>query len=194
MKNIKLYDLHGSSALDNFSTLITPDEKYLYWNNGKFKNYALGDVVFWVNREKEVAYYSVVDSVEVLPTFENRKNYINDAGYSLYCVAEDEKRFPIFFRFKIKEKRNIPTDWNYVNLSTFSGHNMAVKIYEDNINEPDKKIEKIGDLIKIFNEGEASADLIDASSILYDLKNKHDLINKNKRNIWFVCQGLTYKR
>src|ERR1051325_5390525 len=41
MNKVKLYDIHGQSAIENYKTLITPDDKYFYWDNNNFKKYGI---------------------------------------------------------------------------------------------------------------------------------------------------------
>ena len=61
MENIKLYDIHGSSTIENYLTLITPDNKYFYWDSKRFIRNEIGDIVFWVNRTERVVLYTKID-------------------------------------------------------------------------------------------------------------------------------------
>jgi hypothetical protein len=172
MKKVKLYDIHGSSAIEHFDSLLTDDEKYFYWDSNRFKKYDVTDVVFWVNRSKNIALYSKVDSVGVDVSYKDGKNLISDQGYNVYAKSPDENRFEGFYRFKIIEKRIIPSDWNYSNPSPFDGQPMAIILLEEKVDDPYKKIEKINDLLDIFDGGEAFHTLEEAKSIL---KNMVDL-------------------
>ena len=154
MVNIKLYDIHGKSTIENFRTLITPDDKYFYWDSKKFTRNQIGDIVFWVNRTERVVLYSIIDSMEIRPSFRNGRNLINDLGYDVSATAKDATQFETFYRFKIIEKAPMPDGWNYSNPVPFNGQTMAIILYEPNVNEPDKKIEKINDLSPIFINNE----------------------------------------
>lgn len=154
MRNIKLYDIHGSSTIENYRTLITPDDKYFYWDSKRFTRNDIDDVVFWVNRTERVVLYTIIDSKEIRPSFSNGKNLINDLGYDVSATAQDATQFETFYRFKIIEKAPMPEGWNYSNLVPFNGQTMAIILYEPNINEPEKKIEKIKDLLPIFSKNE----------------------------------------
>jgi len=189
MNKIKLYDIHGISAEENFKTLLTSDEKYFYWDNGKFVNYTNGDIVFWINRSKKIALCTIVDSTNIKPLFKNGKNIISDQKYNVSAIAQSADRFEIFYRFKVIKKIDIPQNWNYTNTSTFRQQNMAIKLLEENINEPDKKIEKINDLEKLFSEGDAFNLLEEAKRFLSD---EAPMDSSKKRNVWFVCQGDSY--
>jgi len=158
---IKLYDIHGLSAIENYKTLITPDVKYFYWDSKRFKNYSIGDIVFWVNRAAKIALFTVLDQLNIPTTFNNGKISINDNGYSVSATAENSNQFESFYRFKIVEKVNIPENWNYSNLVPFNGQTMAIILYEPKFNEPEKKISKIQDLKVLFESKQEIVDVLD---------------------------------
>lgn len=167
MKNIKLYDIHGPSTIENYRTLITPDDKYFYWDSKRFTKNEIGDIVFWVNRTERVVLYTLIDSKGVRPSFSNGRNLINDLGYGVSARAQDATKFETFYRFKIVEKAQMPEGWNYSNIVPFNGQTMAINLYEPNINEPEKKIEKIRDLQPIFSNNEEVSDILnEALSLL----------------------------
>ncbi|WP_281298791.1 McrB family protein [Flavobacterium limnophilum] len=178
MMNIKLYDIHGSSTIENYKTLITSDAKYFYWDSKRFSKNEIGDIVFWVNRTERVVLYTVIDSKDVKPTFSNGKNLINDKGYNVSAAAQDATKFETFYRFKIIEKAQIPEGWNYLNLVPFNGQTMAIILYDSNVSEPEKKIEKIIDLKPIFlNNDEVTTILNQALDLL---KNHNSSVRKSK--------------
>jgi hypothetical protein len=107
MKNIKLYDIHGSSTIENYRTLITPDDKYFYWDSKRFTRNEIGDIVFWVNRTERVVLYTTIDSKEVRPSFSNGRNLINDLGYDVFATAQDATQFETFYRFRIMALRHL---------------------------------------------------------------------------------------
>jgi hypothetical protein len=166
MKNIKLYDIHGSSTIENYRTLITPDDKYFYWDSKRFTRNKIGDIVFWVNRTERVVLYTIIDSMEVLSSFSNGRNLINDLGYNVSATAQDATKFETFYRFKIIEKAPMPDGWNYSNLVPFNGQTMAIILYEPNIREPENRIEKIKDLQPIFSNNEEVNEILDEALAL----------------------------
>jgi hypothetical protein len=179
MKKIKLYDFHGQSAVSNFKTLITNDRKYFYWDFKRFKKYQKGDVVFWINRINRVAIYSEVDETEIIPEFSNGKNIISDLGYEVNANAKDEYQFEKFYRFKCIEVIEIPESWSYNKISPFDGQTMAIILYEEKANNVDKKIAKIDDLIRLFEQ------YPDARNILLKAKEelKKQTSKKKRKNI-----------
>jgi energy-coupling factor transporter ATP-binding protein EcfA2 len=172
MVNIKLYDIHGASTIEHYRTLITPDDKYFYWDSKRFTRNEIGDIVFWVNRTERVVLYTKIDSKEVQPSFKDGKNLINDQGYNVSATAQDATQFETFYRFKIIAKTLMPEGWNYSNLVPFNGQTMAIILYEPNINEPENKIEKINDLIPIFINNEEVTALLNESLLLINSNEK----------------------
>jgi 5-methylcytosine-specific restriction protein B len=175
MNNIKLYDIHGASTIENYRTLITPDDKYFYWDSKRFTRNEINDIVFWVNRTEKVVLYTRIDSKEVQPSFKDGRNLINDNGYNVSATAQDPSQFENFYRFKIIEKVQMPEGWNYSNLVPFNGQTMAIILYEPNFNEPEKKIEKINDLILVFKNNEDVTEILNETLTLLKgtkIKNK----------------------
>lgn len=196
MKNVKLYDIHGESAVENYLTLITPDKEYFYWDSYRFKKYSKDDIVFWVNRSAREALYTRLDSINIKPSFDNGKNLISDLGYNVFANAKDPTQFENFYRFKIIERVEIPKDWNYSNLVPFNGQTMAIILYEPNFTEPEKKIQKIEDLRRIFTRGNSYEELktymelLQASKIIPAIVTaiKHDTILSYINEAGFIHQ------
>jgi energy-coupling factor transporter ATP-binding protein EcfA2 len=178
MKNIKLYDIHGSSTIENYRTLITSDDKYFYWDSKRFTRNQIGDIVFWVNRTERVLLYTTIDSKDVRPSFNNGRNLINDLGYDVSATAQDATQFETFNRFKIIEKVPMPEGWNYSNLVPFNGQTMAIILYEPNVNEPEKKIEKIQDLLPFFSTNDEVTEILEEALSL--LQGNNTVTSKRK--------------
>jgi hypothetical protein len=118
--------------------------------------------------------------MEVLPSFSNGRNLINDLGYNVSATAQDATQFETFYRFKIIEKAPMPDGWNYSNLVPFNGQTMAIILYEPNVNEPEKKIEKIKDLQPIFSNNEEVSEILnEAISLLQGNKPSPRSSNKS---------------
>ena len=182
--NIKLYDIHGASTIENYRTLITPDDNYFYWDSKRFTRNDIGDIVFWVNRTEGVVLYTKIESKDVTPKFSNGKNLINDKGYSVSAAAQDANQFENFYRFKIVDKISMPEGWNYSNLVPFNGQTMAIILYEPKIKEPEKKIEKIIDLKAVFVDVEEPYNVLtNAESLLNNGNAKIKKSSKSKVEI-----------
>lgn len=154
MKNLKLYDVHGTRALENFNKLLTPDNNYLYWDGSRFINNGVGDLVFWINRYSKISLFTVIDSTKIDTKFEKNRVIIYNNNYDISASAEYSNRIKLFYRFKVLEKKVIPENWNYTNLSPFNLQTMSLILYEQNVKDASKKIEKINDLIKLYDSNE----------------------------------------
>ena len=151
MINIKLYDIHGSSALENYKTLISPDKKWFYWDNKQFKKYNNGDVVFWINRKLRIALYTVINNNSIKPDFRDGRNYISDNGYEVSAAAQNKEQFETFIKFEVREFKEIEPDWNYTDPSTFQNQLMAYILFENKVKDIEKRKSKLKDLALIFN-------------------------------------------
>jgi len=68
--------------------------------------------------------------------------------------------------------------WNYSNLVPFNGQTMAIILYEPNVNEPEKKIEKINDLIPVFSKNEEVTEVLNEALAL--LQGNRQAVKKQK--------------
>jgi len=184
MNSIKLYDIHGKSTINNYRTLITDDRKYFYWDSSRFIKNELGDFVFWVNRTEREILFTSIDHKNIIPEFKEGFTYIDDIGNHLKAEAKDQNTFEKFYRFKIIQLANIPEDWDYVNLVPFNGQTMAIILFEKKLTDIEKRIEKIIDLLKLFDKGsEANSVLEEALENLFVLnKSNKTSVNKGSTN------------
>lgn len=167
---IRLYDFHGESALKNAERLLSSNKEWFYWDDGNFKKYIKGDVVFWVNRSTRKAFFTVVDETSIKPVFEDGKNYIRENGIEVYAFAQNEDSYENFFRFKVVQIEEIPSDWNYTDPKVFQFQIMSFILFEQNIDELEKRISKIDDLLLLFTSGEANSVLTNAKELLKEEK------------------------
>ena len=165
---IKLYDFHGESALKNADRLLSSNREWFYWDDGNFKKYINGDIVFWVNRNTRKALFTTVDEVEIKPVYENGRNYIRENGIEVYAYAQSENSYENFFRFKVLQIVDIPIEWNYLDPKVFQNQRMSFILFENNISDIDKRISKIDDLLFLFTSGYANSILNNAKELLSD--------------------------
>jgi len=153
---IKLYDLHGETATNNFFSLLSPDQKYFYWDNKSFLRLTIGDYVFFMCRKHKKALLTIIEELNIIPIRKDGKNVINDLDYTLYDnYPKGDKEVP-FYRFKVIQVKDIPDGWNYTITETFSAQNMQLGLYEEGSSLNKKQLSKIKDLIKIFLDGTAN--------------------------------------
>lgn len=163
MKKVKIYEVKSGSA-ENALKLLSSDNKYFYWNNAKFLNNEIGDVVFIVNRNAKWAIYTEI-SEKNITTKQNRENKtssFNNLG-KLYTVNDPEGVYNIFLRFDIIQKKLIPNNWNW---SSQLGQAETYILVEEGKQGEINRISKIDDLKKIFLDGDAVKILDDAEHFL----------------------------
>ncbi len=189
MNKVKIYKVAGSAS-SNAQRLFSPEGKYFYWNDKQFVNNILGDYVFVFDLNARKALYTKIGAKDITARFNSVSstsafNHDNNT----YTVDDPDGRFNKFIRMDIITQLNIPPGWRW---TTEIGVAETYDIWKPGINEINKRIEKIDDLEKIFSEGEAYEVLEDARKLL---GGQQTIINpqRRERNVWFVCQGLTYK-
>jgi len=194
MQNIKLYDIHGPSAIQNYKTLITDDDKYFYWDSNKFNHNSIGDIVFWVNRTERDVLYTKVDLVDIIPTYKNGKTFINNSGYRASAISSDKNKFEKFYRFRIIQKAKMPEGWNYSNINTFNSQNMAIILYEPKVKDVEKKIEKINDIKQVFSKNDELVDLLDQAITLLKQNGKgpkNNIMEKFRNYLYQIHKNKT---
>jgi energy-coupling factor transporter ATP-binding protein EcfA2 len=168
---IALYDIHDSSAIENYETLKSSDNRLFLWDDSKFGKLNEGDYVIWVNRLKKEALFTKVSSKNVKPSFSNGENSIEFKGFIGKAKADNPDKYKNFFGFEITERVDIDDIWNYTDTSTFASQLMAINllVVGTKLQELPKKIEKLEDLYHIFSDGEETSKIIQtAIEILED--------------------------
>ncbi len=153
MKNIKLYDIHGKTAVHNYDTLKTDDNNFFYWDDKSFSKLDIGDYALFVSRKHKEAFLTEIEKIDIKPTIINGQNVINDNGYTLYDNYPKDGINSIFLRFKIIQLVEIPDNWNYADDSSFAYQNMEFGLVIKGKKIDDKVVSKANDLLKIFKEG-----------------------------------------
>lgn len=150
---IGLYDVHGNSAVTNYETLISYQNKLFFWDDKRFKKLQIGDVVFWVNRPKKEILATKIISKLVSSKFENGKCHVELNNASGYALADNKDQFSNFCAFEIVSKIEFNPTWNYSDPTTFQTQVMFINLLAENIQQKDiqKKIEKLNDLTQPFS-------------------------------------------
>lgn len=198
---VKLYDIHGESATGNADRLFSADEKWFYWDDGNFKKYKKGDIVFWINRKSRKALFTIVDEVNIRPEFEDGKNFIRENGIEVYAYAQDATSYENFYRFKVSQIALLPVDWDYADPKVFQNQLMSYILFERGVGDIEKRISKIVDLLTLFTDGYASQILIDAKEFFKEenmTKQNSILLNEilesiNSSLIKEECDRLEFK-
>ena len=115
-----------SEAAKNAEKLFSHNDKYFYWNEGKFKNLSLGDYVFIVNKESGWVLFTK-SNIQEIETHTQK-------GDTIFKDNIDGK-WNSTTRFEILEILKIPDNWEWKSIK----NNEAKCIYANNINIVDKK-------------------------------------------------------
>ena len=115
-----------SEAAKNAEKLFSHNDKYFYWNEGKFKNLSLGDYVFTVNKESGWVLFTSSDTQKI--------ETHTQKGDTIFKDNIDGK-WSSTTRFEILEILKIPDNWEWKS----SKSNEGKCIYANNINIIDKK-------------------------------------------------------
>ena len=115
-----------SEAAKNAEKLFSHNDKYFYWNEGKFKNLSLGDYVFIVNKESGWVLFTSSDTQKI--------ETHTQKGDTIFKDNIDGK-WNSTTRFEILEILKIPDNWEWKS----SKSNEGKCIYANNINIIDKK-------------------------------------------------------
>jgi hypothetical protein len=157
----KIYEFKKGVSDRNSTTLQSPEGKYIYWNVAKFNKNEPGDFIFFVNRYQKFAIFSKLAKTGIKATYDSstNKSYFNHE-YSSYEV---EGEWDEFVRFDIIEKVSIPEEWNWTRQL---GQSETYDLWKPKIKDVEKRVEKVDDLLKVFNEGEAEVRLLEIKNAL----------------------------
>jgi hypothetical protein len=189
MRRVKIYEVKKDSV-SNALKLLSEDSQYFYWNNAKFLGNEIGDIVFIVNRYANWVYLTEISQKDIT-TQQNRESKTSSFSYrsKSYSVNDIKGVYNVFIEFKIIEKLDLPTSWNWTKLL---GQSETFDLVKDGLQGQTERISKINDLVKIFNSGDGYDILMEASEFLKDGKiilktqkqtNKPEVKNDQEMNI-----------
>ena len=112
-EQVLIYEVKSAAAA-NAQELFSSDSNYFYWNETKFKNLAIGDFVFVVNRTNKWILFTKLEKMDI-PTQEKEDSTIfNDKGKDFNVSG----KWNTFIRLEIVRKLEIPNDWQWQSLGS----------------------------------------------------------------------------
>ena len=144
-KTVKIYNINSESAANNLDELSDfPD--YFYWDIKGFVSDDIGSEVFFICKRKEIAFYSVIEELGIKVSFNGRETTFNDRGKEFKATGDWES----FVRFRIKERVQIPSDWEFKN--PLGKQNPVNYLYKPNTKFADAnvRVSRLEDLKTIF--------------------------------------------
>ena len=155
-----------SEAAKNAEKLFSHNDKYFYWNEGKFKNLSLGDYVFIVNKESGWVLFTK-SNIQEIETHTQK-------GDTIFKDNIDGK-WSSTTRFEILEILKIPDNWEWKSLK----NNEAKFIYAKNINIVDKKNVLLNiNQLKTLSNKESIIKILDTCKL--DFEKKIAEVNSDK--------------
>ena len=155
-----------SEAAKNAEKLFSHNDKYFYWNEGKFKNLSLGDYVFIVNKESGWVLFTKSDTQEI--------ETHTQKGDTIFKDNIDGK-WNSTTRFEILEILKIPDNWEWKS----SKSNEGKCIYANNINIIDKKNVLLNiNQLKTLSNKESIIKILDTCKL--DFEKKIAEVNSDK--------------
>lgn len=112
-EQVMIYEVK-SAASSNAKELFSDNSKYFYWNETKFKNLNLGDLVFVVNRTNRWVLLSKLDKIDIPTTERGDKTIFSDLGKDFTVSGKWNK----FIRLEILNNLSIPNDWQWQSLGS----------------------------------------------------------------------------
>lgn len=180
-EQVMIYEVKKSAATSNAAELFSDDSKYFYWNETKFKNLDIGDLVFVVNKTDQWVLYCKLDKIDI-PTIESINNTkFNDYGKSFTVSGKWNK----FIRLEILTKFHTTNEWQWQTLGTsettyLNGPRIGLASSKN-------RIKNINQLLELTKDS-------GVKDVLYEcLKNFDSSMNIEEPLVWFVTQGATFR-
>jgi MoxR-like ATPase len=115
-----------SDAAKNAEKLFSDNDKYFYWNEGKFKNLSLDDYVFIVNEVSGWVLFTKPNTLEIETNIQQGDTIFKD---------NIDGNWHSITRFEILEILKIPDNWEWKSIKK----NEAKYIHDINLNIVNKK-------------------------------------------------------
>jgi energy-coupling factor transporter ATP-binding protein EcfA2 len=178
MRKIKIYEVKSGSA-ENAKKLFSDDSNYFYWNNAKFLGNEIGDIVFIVNRHANWVCLTEIYQKDIT-TKQDRTNRTSSFSFRSknYTVSDPDGVYNVFIEFKIIEKKELSSSWNWTKQL---GQSETYDLVKEGIQGQTERISKIDDLVKVFESGEGNNILKEALEFLKSGKSISQ--PKNQSNI-----------
>lgn len=179
-EQVMVYEVK-SAASSNAKGLFSNDSKYFYWNETKFKNLNLGDLIFVVNRTHRWVLLTKLDKIDI-PTSEEGNNTI---------FSDLEKEFTVsgkwnkFIRLKILNNLEILDDWKWQSLG--SSETTYLNGPRISFDSTENRIKNINQLLSLSNDSSVS------QILNHCLLNFNSNIKPSERSVWFVTQGASFQ-
>ena len=167
-QNVRIYEIK-SSSVENAKKLFSSDKEYFFWDDDQFTHFEEGDLVFIVNRYEKWNLFTKIDTVGI-ETHWNEDETPETSSFTYdgdsFEVEDPDQKYKQFIRFQIIQHKTWEDDWNF---TTIMGASQTYDIWrvDKELHSVEKRLEKINDMMKIFDGGQSYQVLRDARQELY---------------------------
>jgi len=179
-EQVMIYEVKSSAAA-NAQVLFSDDVTYFYWNETKFKNLALGDYVFVVNKTDKWVLFTQLDKVDIPTTEGAEVTHFTDLDKNFTVSGKWNK----FIRLKIIEQLKVPDNWQWQSFG--SSETTYLQGSRIGLESKENRIKNIAQL-KELTTNEVLTNVLNTC-----LNNFTDSPIITVPAIWFVTQGATFK-
>lgn len=117
-EQVLIYSISESASSN--ANLLFKGDSYFYWNNEKFKNLAIGDYVFLVNRTHKYVLFAKLDKDLIRTNLDRARNktaFVDDGtNFEVDGTESNNSPWEIFVRFEIIKKLIIHENWEWKDL------------------------------------------------------------------------------
>lgn len=154
--NVRIYEIK-SSSVENAKKLFSSDKEYFFWDDDQFTHFQEGDFVFIVNRYEKWNLFTKIDKVGLETQWNDDKSPPTSSfifeGDS-FEVEDPARKYKQFIRFQIIQHKTREDDWNF---TTIMGSSQTYDLWrvDKKLDSVERRLEKINDMVKIFDGGQA---------------------------------------
>ncbi len=172
MENVKIYEIK-SRVSANYLPLKSVETNSFFWNDAKFNTNRIGDYVFFVNRKGQEGLFTKLAEIGIHATLITERSEFVHSG-KRFSVNGDFQRF---VRFDIIETVFIPEKWNW---TTPIRQSETYDLWREDkrLDDHAARIEKVGDLEKLFTNEDANSVLTQCVGLL---KSENIKLSNTKR-------------
>lgn len=111
IESVMIYEIKSASRA-NADKLLSPDRRFFYWNDSKFKQLKQDDYVIVVNKLSSWVLFCRFDRNDIEITSSETHYEFEDFG-ERYVLENNGKQYDKFIRLRVEEFINAPENWKW---------------------------------------------------------------------------------
>lgn len=155
----RIYEIKGG-AVGNAEILRGREESRFFWNDEKFKEFQVGDHIFFVNKPKSWVLFTVIGEKDINATWteQDQKSTFTYNGH-MYSVDDPTGRFKRFVRFDILQQATITKSNTWTGLGSSEVNDLWLN--GNQIKASQTRLDRVQQLKAMFKTGIAYDHLVD---------------------------------